>query len=63
VSAEQRRIAIEEPTPEAFEVGVLIRHAREYVSVRSCECRGSTQCWRCVFQYDLAHIDAKKEAE
>ncbi len=36
------------------------RLVREFVSVRPCECVTGTQCWTCVFRYNLGHLDAAK---
>jgi hypothetical protein len=45
----------------------LERLVREYVSVTKCSCPPPGQngltasnCWRCVFQYNLNYVDAAK---
>lgn len=50
----------EQVWPRNDEYRNIIRLVREYAEVTKCSCVPGTDCWRCLFLFNLQHYDATR---
>lgn len=43
------------------EANHLIHLAKLFCDAQECKCEGFAMCWKCLFQYNLNHIEALNE--